>query len=70
MLDGWAAGAADVSASRSWPPRATAARTRHRLLLKMVQRIHQAGRADGWPQGDCLPARVVFGPHFSGCGGG
>ncbi|WP_157855970.1 hypothetical protein [Streptomyces aureocirculatus] len=36
---------------------------KYALLLKMVQRIHQAGRADGWPQGAVLPARLVFGPH-------
>ncbi|MFH8410577.1 hypothetical protein ACH4FX_38255 [Streptomyces sp. NPDC018019] len=36
---------------------------KYALLLKMVQRLHQAGHADGWPQGECLPARLVFGPH-------
>ncbi|MEU5683619.1 hypothetical protein DEJ48_36805 [Streptomyces venezuelae] len=36
---------------------------KYALLLKMVQRIHQAGRADGWPQSAVLPARLVFGPH-------
>ncbi|MEN8649064.1 hypothetical protein ABCR94_00040 [Streptomyces sp. 21So2-11] len=36
---------------------------KYALLLKMVQRIHQAGRAEGWPQGASLPARIVFGPH-------
>ncbi len=36
---------------------------KYSLLLKMVQRIHQAGHAHGWPQGECLPARLVFGPH-------
>ncbi|MFH9426219.1 hypothetical protein [Streptomyces sp. NPDC017529] len=36
---------------------------KYALLLKMVQRIHQAGHAHGWPQGECLPARLVFGPH-------
>lgn len=33
------------------------------LLLKMVQRLHQAGQADGWPAGEQFPARLVFGPH-------
>ncbi|MEV4741596.1 hypothetical protein [Streptomyces sp. NPDC049555] len=33
------------------------------LLLKMVQRLHQAGQAEGWPAGEQFPARVVFGPH-------
>lgn len=36
---------------------------KYTLLLKMVQRIHQAGRAEGWPVGEPLPARIVFGPH-------
>ncbi|MFD7337859.1 hypothetical protein ACFV98_17905 [Streptomyces violascens] len=30
----------------------------------MVQRLHQAGRADGWPTGQTLAARLVFGPHM------
>ncbi|MGX1668526.1 hypothetical protein [Streptomyces sp. NPDC055400] len=33
------------------------------LLLKLVQRLHQAGRAEGWPVGGTLAARLVFGPH-------
>ncbi|MGD3109445.1 hypothetical protein [Streptomyces sp. YGL11-2] len=37
---------------------------KYALLLKMVQRLHQAGRADGWPTGPTLPARLVFGPHM------
>ncbi|MGW6021215.1 hypothetical protein [Streptomyces sp. NPDC055099] len=36
---------------------------KYALLLKMVQRIHQAGYADGWPHGTPLPTRIVFGPH-------
>jgi hypothetical protein len=36
---------------------------KYALLLKMVQRIHQAGQAEGWPPGVCFPARLVFGPH-------
>ncbi|MFI6469886.1 hypothetical protein ACIBL5_06425 [Streptomyces sp. NPDC050516] len=37
---------------------------KYALLLKMVQRLHQAGRAEGWPIGPTLPARLVFGPHM------
>jgi hypothetical protein len=37
---------------------------KYQLLLKMVQRLHQAGRAEGWPLGVCLPAKLVFGPHM------
>lgn len=33
------------------------------VLLRMVQRLHQAGQADGWPAGESLPARLVWGPH-------
>ncbi|WP_157880106.1 hypothetical protein [Streptomyces natalensis] len=36
---------------------------KYSLLLKMVQRIHQAGQAEGWPAGPCVSARLVFGPH-------
>ncbi|MFF4408504.1 hypothetical protein ACFY1P_29670 [Streptomyces sp. NPDC001407] len=36
---------------------------KYSLLLKMVQRLHQAGQAEGWPAGPPLPARLVFGPH-------
>ncbi|MER5780218.1 hypothetical protein ABT104_00605 [Streptomyces mobaraensis] len=36
---------------------------KYALLLKMVQRLHQAGQAEGWPAGPPLPARLVFGPH-------
>ncbi|GHI41107.1 hypothetical protein [Streptomyces violascens] len=37
---------------------------KYSLLLKMVQRLHQAGRAEGWPTGQTLAARLVFGPHM------
>lgn len=33
------------------------------LLFKMVQRLHQAGQAEGWPAGETLPVRLAFGPH-------
>lgn len=33
------------------------------LLLKLVQRLHQTGRAEGWPVGETTAARLVFGPH-------
>lgn len=36
---------------------------KYSLLLKMVQRIHQAGRANGWTAGKPIAARIVFGPH-------
>ncbi|MFI6089542.1 hypothetical protein [Streptomyces sp. NPDC051218] len=36
---------------------------KYALLLKMVQRIHQAGQADGWATGEPIAARIVFGPH-------
>ncbi|MFI0912507.1 hypothetical protein [Streptomyces abikoensis] len=36
---------------------------KYTLLLKMVQRLHQAGQAEGWPLGEQFPARIVFGPH-------
>ncbi|MEU7576777.1 hypothetical protein AB0B50_04140 [Streptomyces sp. NPDC041068] len=36
---------------------------KYTLLLKLVQRIHQAGHAEGWPTGTPLSARLVFGPH-------
>lgn len=31
------------------------------LLLRMVQRLHQAGRV--WPAGESLPATLAWGPH-------
>ncbi|MEU5002086.1 hypothetical protein [Streptomyces sp. NPDC021622] len=36
---------------------------KYALILKMVQRIHQAGQADGWTTGKPMAARIVFGPH-------
>lgn len=33
------------------------------VLLRMVQRLHQAGQAEGWPAGESLPAHLVWGPH-------
>ncbi|MFF4403053.1 hypothetical protein [Streptomyces sp. NPDC001404] len=29
----------------------------------MVQCLHQAGQAPGWPLREQFPARIVFGPH-------
>jgi hypothetical protein len=34
---------------------------KYRLLLRMVQRLHQAGRV--WPEGESLPAKLAWGPH-------
>ncbi|MFD3452775.1 hypothetical protein ACFWVC_11370 [Streptomyces sp. NPDC058691] len=34
---------------------------KYQLLLRMVQRLHQAGQA--WPAGESLPARLVWGAH-------
>ncbi|MEK2479603.1 hypothetical protein [Streptomyces noursei] len=36
---------------------------KYQLLLKMVQRLYQAGRAEGWPAGESLTARLVWAPH-------
>ncbi|MBT2439605.1 hypothetical protein J7E93_05610 [Streptomyces sp. ISL-36] len=36
---------------------------KYAVLLRMVQRLHQAGHADGWPAGESLPARLIWGPH-------
>ncbi|GAA0642764.1 hypothetical protein GCM10009548_04050 [Streptomyces malaysiensis subsp. malaysiensis] len=36
---------------------------KYRLLFKMVQRLYQAGRAEGWTDGDSLPARLSWAPH-------
>lgn len=36
---------------------------KYAVLLRMVQRLHQAGQADGWPAGESLPARLMWGPH-------
>ncbi|MCT9094146.1 hypothetical protein N4G70_35665 [Streptomyces sp. ASQP_92] len=34
------------------------------VLLRMVQRLHQAGHAEGWLAGESLPARLMWGPHI------
>ncbi|MFE1558908.1 hypothetical protein ACFW6V_28490 [Streptomyces sp. NPDC058734] len=36
---------------------------KYALLLRFVQRLHQAGQAEGWPAGPATPVRLVFGPH-------
>ncbi|MGW7572404.1 hypothetical protein [Streptomyces sp. NPDC054765] len=36
---------------------------KYRLLFKMVQRLHQAGRAPGWSAGESFPARLAWAPH-------
>ncbi|MFE4661041.1 hypothetical protein ACFRFJ_30655 [Streptomyces hydrogenans] len=36
---------------------------KYAVLLRMVQRLHQAGHAEGWPAGESVPARLMWGPH-------
>jgi hypothetical protein len=36
---------------------------KYRLLFTMVQRLHQAGHAEGWPAGESLSVRLAWGPH-------
>ncbi|MEU7516804.1 hypothetical protein AB0B13_33025 [Streptomyces sp. NPDC042898] len=36
---------------------------KYTVLLRMVQRLHQAGHAEGWPAGESVPARLMWGPH-------
>ncbi|WP_256638184.1 hypothetical protein [Streptomyces murinus] len=36
---------------------------KYRLMFKMVQRLDQAGRAEGWTAGETLPARLAWAPH-------
>ncbi|MFJ2247498.1 hypothetical protein ACIQ9I_03060 [Streptomyces sp. NPDC094461] len=36
---------------------------KYRILFKMVQRLYQAGRVEGWPAGETLPARLAWAPH-------
>lgn len=36
---------------------------KYRLLFKMVQRLFQAGRAEGWTAGESFPARLSWAPH-------
>ncbi|MGW6906830.1 hypothetical protein [Streptomyces sp. NPDC054940] len=44
---------------------------KYRLLLKFVQRLYQAGRAEGWAAGESFSARLAWAPHTpAGPGGG
>ncbi|MFH9246671.1 hypothetical protein ACH4LK_14710 [Streptomyces lydicus] len=36
---------------------------KYAILLRMVQRLHQAGQAEGWPAGESLSSRLMWGPH-------
>ncbi|MFE6872312.1 hypothetical protein ACFVFS_37930 [Kitasatospora sp. NPDC057692] len=36
---------------------------KYALLFKTTQRLYQAGRADGWAEGDSIPVRLAWGPH-------
>ncbi len=36
---------------------------KYRLLLKFVQRLYQAGRAEGWAAGESFSARLAWAPH-------
>ncbi|MFC8447718.1 hypothetical protein [Kitasatospora sp. NPDC057223] len=36
---------------------------KYALLLRMVGRLFQAGRVEGWPEGELPPAELVWGPH-------
>ncbi|MEU6147629.1 hypothetical protein ABZ848_45680 [Streptomyces sp. NPDC047081] len=36
---------------------------KYRLLFKMVQRLYQAGRAEGWTAGETMLARLAWAPH-------
>ncbi|WP_157902966.1 hypothetical protein [Streptomyces jeddahensis] len=36
---------------------------KYRLLFKFVQRLYQAGRAEGWTAGESFPARLAWAPH-------
>lgn len=36
---------------------------KYRILFKMVQRLYQAGRVEGWAAGETLPARLAWAPH-------
>ncbi|MEU8919458.1 hypothetical protein AB0D10_00805 [Kitasatospora sp. NPDC048545] len=36
---------------------------KYALLLKMVGRLFQAGRVEGWPDGELPAAKLVWGPH-------
>ena len=43
---------------------------KYRLLLKFVQRLYQAGRAEGWAAGESFSARLVGAAHANGPGRG
>ncbi|MFF9478101.1 hypothetical protein [Streptomyces sp. NPDC014733] len=36
---------------------------KYRVLLKMVQRLYQAGQGEGWAAGESFPARLSWAPH-------
>ncbi|MFE3526998.1 hypothetical protein ACFXOD_36580 [Streptomyces sp. NPDC059161] len=36
---------------------------KYRLLFKMVQRLYQAGQAEGWTGGESFSARLAWAPH-------
>ncbi len=36
---------------------------KYRLMLKFVQRLYQAGRAEGWVAGESFSARLAWAPH-------
>ncbi|TWE16996.1 hypothetical protein [Kitasatospora atroaurantiaca] len=36
---------------------------KYKLLLRFVQRLFQAGQAEGWPGGETAVARIAWGPH-------
>ncbi|WP_330330262.1 hypothetical protein OHS33_11310 [Streptomyces sp. NBC_00536] len=36
---------------------------KYAIMLRMVQRLHQAGQAQGWPAGESAPAQLAWGPH-------
>ncbi len=36
---------------------------KYAIMLRMVQRLHQAGQAQGWPAGESAPAHLAWGPH-------
>ncbi|TQK44442.1 hypothetical protein FBY35_5946 [Streptomyces sp. SLBN-118] len=40
-----------------------ARRHKYAVLLRMVQRLHQAGQAEGWLTGESVRAHLMWGPH-------
>ncbi|WP_406050899.1 hypothetical protein OG280_26110 [Streptomyces virginiae] len=36
---------------------------KYAIMLRMVQRLHQAGQAQGWSTGESAPAHLAWGPH-------